>query len=83
MNKNKLYILSLELREFLNNGNTAEVELKIEQANLAQEELDFVFMCLHSNGYDPKTDMFLLCKSDNSAFLKLVNIVQSKASVKK
>ena len=83
MDKNALYKFSLELRKGLESGNTGEVERKINLANLTKEELDFVFMCLHSNGYDPKTDRFLLCESDNSAFLKLVNLVQSKASAKK
>ncbi|WMJ77796.1 MULTISPECIES: hypothetical protein [unclassified Sedimentibacter] len=83
MNKNKLYKFSLEIKQLLNNQNTSEAERKIKEADLTQEELDFLFMCLHSDGYDPKTDRFLLFESDNSAFLQLVNLVQSRIKDKK
>lgn len=83
MNKNKLYKFSLEIKQLLNNQNTSEAERKIKEADLTQEELDFLFMCLHSDGYDPKTDRFFLFESDNSAFLQLVNLVRSRIKDKK
>lgn len=83
MDKQKLYIFSLELKKILVEQRTSEVEQKIKQANLSQIELNFLFQCLHSNGYDAKTDSFILYESDNSAFLKLVNLVQSNVSNKK
>lgn len=83
MDKRKLYSFSLELRQLLNEGKIEETEKKLKQAALEQNELDFIFMCLHSNGYDPTTDSFVLFESDNSAFLSLVNLVQVKLSSKK
>lgn len=83
MDKIKLNQFSLLIRELLNKGNTTDAQRKIEEANFNKEELDFIFKCLHTNGYDPETDSFYLCESDNSAFLNLVNVVQSKTTVKK
>lgn len=83
MDKKLLYLFSLEIRELLNKQNTSEAERKIQQSNFSQEELDFIFKCLEFDGYDPKTDRFFLFESDNSAFLKLVNVVKSKTLTKK
>lgn len=83
MNKKQLYSFSLEIRELLNKQNIAEATRVLQQAELSQAEMDFVKMCLHSQGYDPATDSFILCESDNSAFLKLVNVVISKTTTKK
>ena len=51
---------------------------KINHENLSREELEFLFVCLHTDGYDETTDSFILCESDNTAFLALVNIVETK-----
>jgi len=83
MNKEKLYIFSTEIKNLIGNSHLSDAINKINQANLSQEELDFLFMCLHSEGYDVETDSFSICESDNSAFLSLVNLVQSKVSSKK
>lgn len=83
MNKKQLYSFSLEIKELINKQDITEAEKRLQQAVLSQEEFDFVEMCLHSEGYDPITDSFILCESDNSAFLNLVNVVMSKASKKK
>lgn len=83
MDKKQLYSFSLEIRNLLNKQNTTEAERILQQEELSQEEIDFVEECLHSQGYDPTTDSFILCESDNSAFLKLVNIVISKTTKKK
>lgn len=83
MNKKQLYSFSLEIKELINKQNITEAEKRLQQAVFSQEEFDFVEMCLRSEGYDPATDSFILCESDNSAFLKLVNVVISKASKKK
>ena len=83
MDKKQLYSFSLEIRDLLNKQNITEAERILQQAELSQKEIDFVEMCLHSQGYDPATDSFILCESDNSAFLKLVNIVISKTTKKK
>lgn len=82
MNKKTLYIFSIELRKLLEKQHLSEAIDKITQENLSQDELDFLFMCLHSDGYDLESDRFILCESDNSAFLNLVNLVQSKVSTK-
>ncbi len=78
MDKRRIGIFSNELRILLNNQKIAEVVNRINQANLSQQELDFLFECLHTDGYDEMTDSFILCESDNSAFLALVNMVESK-----
>lgn len=83
MNKKQLYSFSLEIKELINKQEITEAEKRLQQAALSQEEFDFVEMCLTSDGYDPTTDSFILCESDNSAFLKLVNVVISKTSKKK
>ncbi|MCM1118504.1 MAG: hypothetical protein NC543_04000 [bacterium] len=83
MNKKKLYIFSIEIKKLIGNSHLSDAINKINQAKLSQEELDFLFMCLHSEGYDVETDSFYICESDNSAFLSLVNLVQSKVSSKK
>ncbi|ADL50573.1 hypothetical protein Clocel_0803 [Clostridium cellulovorans 743B] len=82
MNKEKIYLFSLELKKLLNDNKTSEVEKIIIEESLSEEEMNFLFMCLEANGYDPKTDMFLLFESDNSEFLKLVNLVQNNVSSK-
>lgn len=78
MDKRRIGIFSNELRILLNSQKIAEVINRINQANLSQQELDFLFECLHADGYDETTDSFILCESDNSAFLSLVNMVESK-----
>lgn len=83
MDKKKIYEFSLGLKKLIANQDMAIVEQKIKDANLSQEELDFLFMCLHSDGYDSKTGHFRLFESDNSAFLQLVNLVQSNIKDKK
>jgi len=83
MNKKQLYLFSLEVRKLLNNQNTDEAVKMLLQANLSQEEVDFVEKCLLSDGYDLATDSFMLLESDNSEFLKLVNIMISKTTKKK
>ena len=75
-----LHIFSNELRRLLNSQRMAEVINRINQANLSQQELEFLFECLHTDGYDETTDSFILCESDNSAFLSLVNMVESKVN---
>jgi hypothetical protein len=80
MDKKKIYLFSLELKKLINENKLSEVEIKITQSNLSKEEMDFLFMCLEANGYDPETDRFLLYESDNSEFLKLVSLVQSNIS---
>lgn len=82
MNKEKIHLFSLELRKLLNENKTSEVEKRIIEENLSQEEMNFLFMCLETSGYDPKTGMFLILESDNSEFLKLVNLVQKNVSSK-
>ena len=82
MNKRKIGIFSNDLRMLLNNQKIAEVINRINQANLSQQELDFLFACLHTDGYDETTDSFILCESDNSAFLSLVNMIESKLNKK-
>lgn len=83
MNKKQLYSLSLEIKELINKQNMDEAKKRLQQAVLSQEELDFVEMCLRSDGYDPNTDSFLLCESDNSEFLKLLNVVINRTTKKK
>ena len=80
MDKKQLYSFSLQIRDLLNKQNITEAERMLLQAELSQEETDFVEMCLQCQGYDPATDRFVLCESDNSAFLKLVNVVISKTT---
>ena len=83
MDKVKLYEFSNEIKELLKSEHILKAEQQILDANLTEEEYDFVFLCLHFNGYDPKTDKFIIYESDNSAFLKLVNLVQNKTKDKK
>lgn len=83
MDKIKLYAFSLEIKKLISDMKIDEAESKIEEEHLSQAELDFLFMCLQSNGYDPQTDKFTFFESDNAAFLKLVNLVQSKVSDRK
>ena len=68
MDKRRIGIFSNELRELLYNKKSSEVINKINQANLSEHELDYLFECLHTDGYDENTDSFILCESDNSAF---------------
>ncbi len=82
MNRKRIGIFSNELRLLLNTGKYAEVINRINRANLSQQELDFLFECLHTDGYDETTDSFILCESDNSAFLALVNMVERKINKK-
>lgn len=82
MDRKKIGVFSNELRLLLNTGKYAEVINRINRANLSQQELDFLFECLHTDGYDVNTDSFILCESDNSAFLSLVNLVESKVNKK-
>lgn len=82
MNRTKIGVFSNELRLLLNTGKYAEVINRINRANLSQQELDFLFECLHTDGYDETTDSFILCESDNSAFLALVNMVERKMNKK-
>ncbi len=82
MDKRRIAIFSNELRRLLNSQRMAEVINRINQANLSQQELEFLFECLHTGGYDETTDSFILCESDNSAFLSLVNMVESKVNKK-
>ena len=83
MSKERLYIFSIELKELIGNYQLSEAISKIKQSNLSEDELDFLFMCLNSESYDAETDTFAICESDNSAFLSLVKMVQSKVSSKK
>lgn len=83
MSKKEIYEFSLGVKKLIADQNMAIVEKKIKDANLSQEELEFLFMCLRKEGYDPKTDRFLVFESDNSAFLQLVNLVQSNIKDKK
>lgn len=83
MNKKELYIFSNEIKRLIGNNHLPDAINKINQKNLSHEELDFLFMCLRSNGYDVKSGKFFICDSDNSAFLKLVDLVQSRVSLKK
>lgn len=83
MSKKEIYEFSLGVKKLIADQNMAIVEKKIKDANLSQEELEFLFMCLRTEGYDPKTDRFLVFESDNSAFLQLVNLVQSNIKDKK
>ena len=82
MDKKQLYSFSLKIRDLLNQQNTAEAERLLQQAELSKEEINFVEMCLRSQGYDPATGSFIHCESDNSEFLKLVNTVISKNTKK-
>lgn len=82
MDKERLYIFSIKVRKLIENQNLSGAIDKIKEENLSEDELNFLFMCLHTNGYDSKTDSFMLFESDNSAFLRLVNLVQSKVSTK-
>lgn len=81
MDKRRIGIFSNELRRLLNSQRIAEVINRIRQANLSQQELDFLFECLHTSGYDETTDSFIHCESDNSAFLYLVSMVEMLWSV--
>ena len=83
MSKKEIYDFSLGVKKLIADQKMAIVEKKIKDANLSQEELEFLFMCLRTEGYDPKTDRFLVFESDNSAFLQLVNLVQSNIKDKK
>lgn len=80
MDRRRIAIFSNELRRLLNSQRMAEVINRINQANLSQQELEFLFECLHTGDYDETTDSFILCESDNSAFLSLVNMVESKVN---
>lgn len=82
MDKRRIAIFSNELRMLLKGHEIFEVINRINQANLSQQELDFLFECLHTDGYDETTDSFILCESDNSAFLSLVKMVKSKINKK-
>lgn len=83
MDKKRIYEFSLKLKQYFLVYSTTEIANMINTADLSNEELDFLFMCLNSDGYDVKTDSFILCHSDNSAFLALVNKVQDKVKDKK
>ena len=80
MDKRKLHLFSIELKKLINENKLSEVEKKITQSDLSKAETDFLFMCLSSSRYNPETDSFSLFESDNSAFLKLLNVVQSNLS---
>lgn len=82
MNKKNLYLFSLEIKKLINSKEIVDAEKMLLQAKLSQEEIEFIEKCLCTNGYDPKSDKFLLCESDNSAFLKLVSAVMNKVSKK-
>jgi hypothetical protein len=82
MDRRKIGIFSNELRLLINTKRLPEVINRINQANLSQQEMNFLFECLHSDGYDESTDSFILCESDNSAFLALVNMVESTVNKK-
>lgn len=82
MDRRRIGIFSNELRLLLNTGNFAEVINRINNSNLSQQELTFLFECLHTDGYDETTDSFILCHSDNSAFLTLVKMVERKINKK-
>lgn len=82
MDRKRIGIFSNELRLLLKTEQFAEVINRINSADLSQQELDFLFECLHTDGYDETTDSFILCESDNSAFLALVNMVERKVNKK-
>lgn len=82
MDKRRIGIFSNEIRMLLNSQKTLEAVKKINQENLSQQELEFLFVCLHTDGYDETTDTFILCESDNSAFLSLVDMVERKVNKK-
>ena len=52
MNKKKLYMFSTEIKKLIESSHLSDAVSKINQANLSQEELDFLFMCLYRNRYD-------------------------------
>jgi hypothetical protein len=83
MDKIKLHTFSLSIRELLKNESIDEAQQKIKEKGFNGQELEFIFMCLRRPSYNPKTGLYLVNNTDNSAFLSLVNIIQSKTSVKK
>lgn len=83
MDKNQIFRFSLEIKELLKKQNTAEAINKIGQANLAQDEFEFLEKRLRSDGYNAATDKFQYNFSDNSEFLKLVALVTASAKNKK
>ena len=75
-----------ELKEQLQSDwseeNIEEVVKRLSNAVLTAEQEDFVWQYFRANGYDKRTGMFMLCESDNSAFLKVVAQVKAKVGGK-
>lgn len=78
--------LAEELKEQLQNDcsetSIENVANKLRKVVLSEEQEDFIWQYLHANGYDRKTGLFMLCESDNSAFLNVVAMVRSKVEGK-
>jgi len=78
MDKIALGEFSEEIRALLKSGDIDGVAHKMRQIDLSVEAEEFVFRCLDTNGYNPNTGLFRICESDNSEFLKLVELLKNK-----
>ena len=67
-----------QLQSDCSEHNIAKIAKRIIDCVLTPEQEGFIWQYLRCNGYDRKTGMFMLCESDNSAFLKVVAMVKAK-----
>ena len=66
------------IRSLLKDGDIEKAVREIQNAGLNEDELNQLFMWLHTDGYDAKTGRWKLLESNNAAFLNLVNQVRAK-----
>lgn len=83
MDKNKIFLLSLEIKELIKKKDTLEATKKLQATDLTEEEFAFFEQCMHSDWYDADKDKFHMNFSDNSEFLKLVKLIMSNVKSKK
>ena len=74
--------LKVQLNSDWREDNVAEVAERISDAALTAEQRSFIWNYLQSNGYDRRKGLFIICQSDNSAFLKVVAMVKDKVEGK-
>lgn len=68
-------------KELMNSYSQSAIDSiahKIRLSKLTKEQMDFIWEYFSCHGYDRKTGCFLRCESDNSEFLKVVDMVKAK-----
>lgn len=83
-NKIKISDFSDDIRDLINNDRLKEAVQKIGRKCYTNEERDFLYKCLSSDGYceeksKENKDLFFSNESDNSEYLKLLNLVMKDA----